>query len=361
MAQFTAQELEMIRTELEKNLKEQRNKPFVVSVMGQTGVGKSSLINALFDTDLKVDPVRPATKKIEPIEKKTNGHTLIFYDMPGIGESDQIDSTLLEDYRRHLRDSDVVLWAIHADTRSTALDARTLQHLLEGIAPEEKQLLMSRITFVLTKADLLAQSAWTMGYAEDYAIFNPGKKTKELFEQKATYYQEQIISHYGAYITSWTYNDVRFRLSDNGFSHTDESVYYRGLLTRDRVKELKKQYPHYSTVFDRLYDNYRVIACSSFFKYNLVELMHAILNKIGPNAIESFKQVLNLDYLDRVPLDLARQRCNLYIVDTQKKITVFNLINGVFPNAKRGSILMASHTSKYTHWWSRFFSWDIHS
>ena len=37
-----------------------------VSVMGQAGVGKSSLINALFDTHLNTDPVRAGTTEIIP-------------------------------------------------------------------------------------------------------------------------------------------------------------------------------------------------------------------------------------------------------------------------------------------------------
>ena len=36
-----------------------------VSIMGQTGVGKSSLLNALFGTSLATDAVRPCTKQIE--------------------------------------------------------------------------------------------------------------------------------------------------------------------------------------------------------------------------------------------------------------------------------------------------------
>jgi predicted GTPase len=42
----------------------EKKAPLKVSVMGQTGVGKSSLINALFNTKLDTDPVRPATSKI---------------------------------------------------------------------------------------------------------------------------------------------------------------------------------------------------------------------------------------------------------------------------------------------------------
>src|SRR5690242_8937167 len=96
-----------------------RNAPLVIAIMGQTGVGKSSLINALFNTQLKTDPIRPSTKEIERvILKGKSGHELWFYDLPGIGESDQADTQYLTIYRQMLADSDIVLWAIHVDNRS---------------------------------------------------------------------------------------------------------------------------------------------------------------------------------------------------------------------------------------------------
>src|SRR5438094_7128332 len=111
----------LIRDEVRKRLEEEKKIPLKVSIMGQTGVGKSSLLNALFNTQLKTDPIRPCTKEIERIVLKgQEGHELWFYDLPGIGESDKADSQYLTTYKRMLVDSDIVLWAIHADNRSVA-------------------------------------------------------------------------------------------------------------------------------------------------------------------------------------------------------------------------------------------------
>src|SRR6266699_1423343 len=154
----------VIKAMIEAELMEQRNKPFIVSVMGQTGVGKTSLINALFKTQLQVDAVRPTTKEMQRVEiKNAKGHTIIFYDMPGIGESKQADSIYLMAYRERLLESDVVIWAMHADNRSTAFDVQTIEHLLEGLSSEQRSMLLSKVTFVLTKADLLMQSPWVAG------------------------------------------------------------------------------------------------------------------------------------------------------------------------------------------------------
>src|SRR5215467_8426142 len=87
-----AQLAEMIRHVVDGDKQE----PLKVSVMGQTGVGKSSLINALFGTDLPTDPVRPGTTQIMMHRVKgKKGQEVIFYDLPGLGESNQADQTWL--------------------------------------------------------------------------------------------------------------------------------------------------------------------------------------------------------------------------------------------------------------------------
>src|SRR5438128_12053669 len=77
-------------------LSKEQYTPLKVSIMGQTGVGKSSLINALFNAHLKINPVRPTTKDIAainvPVKNAPQGTDLIFFDLPGIGESEQTDA-----------------------------------------------------------------------------------------------------------------------------------------------------------------------------------------------------------------------------------------------------------------------------
>lgn len=339
---------------IEEELIAQRNKPFVVSIMGQTGVGKTSLINALFNMKLRVDAVRPTTKGIERvIIKNTKGHTIVFCDMPGIGESEHTDTVYLSEYRKQLLESDVVIWAIHADNRSTVFDVQTIKRLLEDMEAEQRSLLMSKMTFVLTKADLLMQSPWVAGCIDGHVIFSPEKETKHILEQKAAYYQELYIHPYGDNIVARTFQDGTFALNDASFTYTERSVYYHGLLTQAKVDTLKKQHPQYDQIFDRLYDNYRVIPCSALFKYNLPELMLVIMNKLGPHVFESFKQVVNVDkqsvdiaLLDHVLFEQMLKMYNFCIVDIQSGDMVFDLSSSVFPDEKFRSWFHSSRNKR---------------
>src|SRR5437762_1081898 len=156
-------QMDQIKKEVERRLMEKAHQPFVISIMGPTGVGKSSLLNALFNAQLQTGAVRPTTLKPQKIVVRgVNGHELIFWDLPGIGESEDADAHYLQLYRQHVMDSDVVLWAINADNHSTTFDVGALRKLLGNLPEAEQSLLMSRMTFVLTKADLLTPPPWIL-------------------------------------------------------------------------------------------------------------------------------------------------------------------------------------------------------
>ncbi len=307
------------------------DKPFVVSVMGQTGVGKSSLINALFGTNLATDPVRPCTKAIERvIAKSESGSELWFYDLPGIGESDKADEQYLSDYKEKIFESDVVLWAIHSDTRSVTFDKEALQKILNSVESKvEQTYLLSKITFILTKVDLLTPPAWGMvigkKIGKDLCLFAPPKSTRELLEKKASYYREEILKPYGELIISRTYNDSKFGINEPPLFHDDYFVYCRGFLEKSIVDDFKKRFGKHQGIFDRLYNNYQVIPCSSLFKFNLWELLSVVVNKIGEDAVSRFDKFTNNESLNKVPISEAVNYCNLIVYDRDKDKVVFDL------------------------------------
>jgi uncharacterized protein len=315
--------------EVTRRMAEASQEPFIVAVMGQTGVGKSSLINALFNTTLKTDPARPCTKRIErvPVDGGS-GRILWFYDMPGIGEAGEVDAEYVRDYRAKLLESDVVIWAIHSDNRSVAFDLSALEQVL-GPDQGERVRLMSKITFVLTKVDLLTPPPWIFDVGQ--GIFAASKATKELLREKERYYQESFIRPYGELVVSQTYNPGgRFNVTEGPLDFDDYTVTYKGLLEPDEVSRLQRRYPQFHHVFDRLYDNYRVIPCSSLFRFNLSQLMLLVVNKLGESAIDRFTKFTDGNILNRVDASTVRSLGNLVIYDSMRGQLVFDLARQQF-------------------------------
>jgi uncharacterized protein len=320
---LTEDQFKLIQDFLKKRINERQ---FRVSIVGQTGVGKSSLLNALFGTQLKTDPVKPCTKEIEeiPIETKQK-NTLFFYDLPGIGESDEADEQYLQTYREHLQSSDVILWAIHADNRSVVFDLQSLKKIMEGYTLEQKAVLMSKLTFVLTKADVLHPPSWIAAKIGNIVKFVPSPETKTTLEKKSDYYQETFIEPYGNLIVSKTYNDCNFSIQEEGFECDEQLklIYYKGYMNAEKLKQYQQKYPQYEKVFERLYDNYQVIPCSAVFRYNLNKLMLVILNKLGYEATIQFKKIVTGEALDEIPFDQTENLCNLLVYDQSKQKVIF--------------------------------------
>ena len=311
---------------VKKKVIKESQKPFVVSIMGQTGVGKSSLINALFKTRLKTDPVRPCTKDIQKVvTRDESGHELWFWDLPGIGESSGLDNQYLAEYRNKLLESDVVLWAIHSDSRSLAFDYHSFQHLIESVDDTQRCHLMSKITFVLTKADLLTPAPWILVKREKYGVFVPSRLTKKLLAQKASYCQSVFIRPYTDKILAQTYNDDGFKIVNGKLSFDDHHVYYRGFLDKTTLNTLRARYPQHKEVFLRLYDNYRVIPSSSLFRFNLAQLMLVIINKLGVDAVGRFSNFASQDVMNRIPITKAKKLCNIQILDDKSEQILFDL------------------------------------
>ena len=296
------------------------SKPLTVAVMGQTGVGKSSLLNALFDTSLETGDIRPTTKIAEPVTVHGNaGHPLVFWDMPGIGESESADHRYMQMYRQKLMDCDIVIWAIHADTRSTLFDASALREMVGGAPADERRALIAKISFVLTKADLLTPPAWIYFRDGGAGAFVPSKVIRERMAEKASYYQEVLVRPYGGLTSTSTYMSDDFRIDDPRFDSAEYSITYRGFMSETECTRYSTMYPQFTAVFERLCNNQRVIPCSALFRYNLSQLLVAIVNKLGESAIGRFQHLVNGSAVtSQVPVESMEKYCNFIVWDKQQ-------------------------------------------
>ncbi|MBM4290401.1 MAG: hypothetical protein FJ138_02310 [Deltaproteobacteria bacterium] len=96
-------------------------------VVGQTGYGKSSLLNALTGAPaFESDAVRACTRTAQSaslmLSKGRVNRALSLLDLPGIGESDAEDAKTLTLYRGALANAGVVLFVLRADKRDHERD-----------------------------------------------------------------------------------------------------------------------------------------------------------------------------------------------------------------------------------------------
>ncbi len=312
--------------EIDDKVQIERRKPLTISIMGPTGTGKSTLINAIFGTNLATDRVRPCTKKPQQVKFiGKGGHELHFNDLPGLGESNEADTDYLSLYLHYLLESDVVLWTIHADNRSLLFDSENLKTILDSFDESQRNQVCSKIVFVMTKVDLITPPPWVLSKSGNNALLVPDTETTKLLNEKAQYCEEIFLHPYRKLITTSTYNDAKFEISEPAFSWDEFTVSHKGLFDLSLLKAYMKKYPKYQELFQRLNANCKIIPCSSYFRYNLSELVLTIISRFDIGVVYRFRNFYENKDLSLLSLSNALKLANVVVYDTDHDKVVFDL------------------------------------
>ncbi|HBP6668259.1 MULTISPECIES: GTPase family protein [Pseudomonas] len=128
-------------------IEQTRNYTPKVGIFGNSGVGKSSLCNALFGKNVaKISDVEACTREPQSIFIGTGNNGIELIDLPGIGEDPARQMEYVALYESLAPELDLVLWTIKADDRNYASGLEAYQQIFgkrEGLP----------VVFVITQVD----------------------------------------------------------------------------------------------------------------------------------------------------------------------------------------------------------------
>jgi predicted GTPase len=134
--------------------------PPTICVIGLSGVGKSSTINAMFGANRTVSATIRGTTRFdadtyEIASTRVAGLALNcrlrVYDAVGLGEDIDLDANYLRRYKTHLPKCDIALWIVAARNRALALDQSYLQQLAK---------VLPNLVIGLNQVDLVEPLNW---------------------------------------------------------------------------------------------------------------------------------------------------------------------------------------------------------
>lgn len=186
---------ESTRRKMLKNVMRLKEQKINIMVTGATGCGKSSTINALFDTEVaKVGVgVDPETMEIEKYELDN----LVLWDTLGLGDGREADNRHAKNIINKLleRDKDgnalidLVLVILDGGSRNMGTDYELINNvIIPNLGPEKER----RILVAINQADMAMK-----GRNWDYKKNEPDEQLKEFLDNKAASVRDRIYEATG--------------------------------------------------------------------------------------------------------------------------------------------------------------------
>lgn len=158
---------------LEEKVKSMKSYVPKIGIMGKSGAGKSSLINAILGKKVcETGGVGGCTRAFQEEKFTFNGCSITFMDLPGIAENKARHEEYLKLYAEKLKTLDLVLWVIKVDDRANQNDEDFYTDILKAYCDT------SRVLFVLSQCD---KAEPIREFARQH--FKPSEKQLNIIEQ----------------------------------------------------------------------------------------------------------------------------------------------------------------------------------
>lgn len=187
-----------------RNIMNLKNEKMNIMIVGATGCGKSSTINALFDTEIAKVGIGadPETMEI----KKYELDNLILWDTPGLGDGKEADNRHAKNIIHKLAEVDaqgnalidLVLVILDSGTRDLGTSYELINNVIIPNLGADKE---GRILVALNQADMAMKSRhW------DYDKNEPDSTLKEFLDKKAASVKNRIFEGTGVNVTPIYYS-----------------------------------------------------------------------------------------------------------------------------------------------------------
>ncbi|GAB0172346.1 hypothetical protein NHP164001_03590 [Helicobacter trogontum] len=167
--------------------------PLNILLMGGTGVGKSSTINAIYGAN-RVEVGTGAGPQTQEIEQCQISKNITLYDSPGLGEGSEKDKQHMEKIHKLLTDTDengnakidLALVITDATVKGLGQEYETIKYLLKTLGDSK------RILIGLNKCDCAVKERYF-----DRENNKLGKEQEQFLEEKVANLQERIKTDTG--------------------------------------------------------------------------------------------------------------------------------------------------------------------
>ena len=179
----------------------EKAKSLNIIFIGQTGYGKSTLINKLIRKDIfETSDYESCTKTLQSadyflhhkMKHEKVAYHLSFIDLPGIGENDQADKVYLKWYQAHIKKATVIVYLFRADKRDHTQDEFFFKNVFDK--NKSKQLIC-----VVSQADKIEPMNRELNLSNNQKK-NLLKKESEIKNQEFLSFHKPDIIHISTYL-----------------------------------------------------------------------------------------------------------------------------------------------------------------